>query len=146
MALTEEQIRLIKKRVTQARELSYSPYSNFRVGCCILLKNGRSVTGANMENASYGGTVCAERTTIGKCITHENTFYRDPANWVALAIIGDSPTDIITPCGICRQVIREFVDKSSEMPILMFNRDAEVSKQCTIEELLPLSFGIDSMQ
>lgn len=128
----------LKRNALDARQHSYSPYSKFRVGCCIMLKSKACIIGANVENASYGGAICAERTAIVKAVTSN---HKD--DWLCMAISGDSLDSCISPCGICRQVIREFGDL--HMPIVMFNGDGSKHVIRTLQELLPLSFGPDDL-
>lgn len=141
--VTPQQFAELRKKALEARELSYSPYSKFRVGCCLLTNDGEYVTGANVENASYGGAICAERTTIVKTLTASNQSHSKRGQWRCLAISGDSLESCITPCGICRQFIREFA--STSLPIVMFNGDGSKYIVKTLEELLPLSFGPDDL-
>lgn len=141
--VTSEQFENLKELVLDARKLSYCPYSKFRVGCCILTKDGQFITGANVENASYGGAICAERTTIVKIVTASSEQRRHCGDWLCLAISGDSLERCISPCGICRQFIREFTPTS--FPIVMFNGDGSKYIIKTLEELLPLSFGPDDV-
>ncbi|MDD4815731.1 MAG: cytidine deaminase [Clostridia bacterium] len=109
---------------------SYSPYSNFKVGACLLTKNGKSYCGANVENASYGLTVCAERTAVFKAV---NSGEKD---FLAIAIISNSKKDFCYPCGACLQVLAEF---SSDMKIIVCKSTKEY-KIFTIKELLPHNF------
>ncbi|AMD19036.1 HBR135Wp [Eremothecium sinecaudum] len=120
----------------KAREFSYSPYSKFRVGCCIETACGELITGANVENASYGCTTCAERSAV---VTAVSAGHRN--DWVCIAISGDNLDDYITPCGFCRQVIREFTDPKT-FPVVLINGDASKVRVMTLEELLPLSFMV----
>ncbi|KAE8220424.1 hypothetical protein CF319_g6040 [Tilletia indica] len=149
-----------------ARSLSYSPYSKFRVGAALLFANGEIVQGANIENASYGGTICAERTAIVKARTTPSLLLKseESASAGAAGVDGQPQTQPIlaiavstdlnepcSPCGICRQVLREFCNVS--IPIYMLTREwsksvdgnfSESDKTCrtlTLEELLPMSFG-----
>ncbi len=87
----------------KAKEFAYAPYSNFRVGAALLAKNGQIFTGVNIENDSYGATNCAERTAVFKAVSEGIREFE------AIAILSDSD-EIIYPCGICRQVLNEFVD------------------------------------
>ncbi|HQB62722.1 MAG TPA: cytidine deaminase, partial [Spirochaetota bacterium] len=87
---------------SQAALNSYSPYSLFRVGAALLAKDGRIFTGTNVENRSFGGTICAERTAIVKAVSEGVKDYS------ALAVIGLDSAEILPPCGICRQFISEF--------------------------------------
>lgn len=143
--VTKEQFEKLRKLALEARELSYSPYSQFRVGCCLLTSSLTFVCGANVENASYGGAICAERTTIVKAVTSENSTERDEnkQQWLCMAIAGDSLESYISPCGICRQVIREFA--SDSFPIVMLNGDGSRCVIRTLGELLPMSFGPDDL-
>lgn len=129
--------RLIRAAI-EAKENAYAPYSKFRVGAAFLTPDGRIVKGVNVENASYGGTICAERTAIVKAVS-EGT-----RSFVALAVNTDV-VQPISPCGICRQVIREFC--ALKMPILLVpdgygSADNGVDiLETTVEGLLPHSFG-----
>lgn len=105
-----------------------------RVGCAVLTASGTIVQGANVENASYGASVCAERATICTAVLRGDRQFR------AIGISSDME-DIITPCGICRQFIREF---GADIPVFMFKRDGHYVKM-TLNELLPLSFGPDKL-
>lgn len=146
--LSSEETELVRDQCFAAKELSYSPYSKFRVGCCILVRDGdgySTVLGANVENASYGAAICAERVAISKAMT--TLRHRDPSNWIAIGIMGDSLQGHISPCGICRQVIREFVGPhlADKVRILMFNGDGSSHIESQIDQLLPNSFGPESL-
>ena len=111
----------------KAKEMAYTPYSNFNVGAALLTKSGKVYTGCNVEVASYSGTNCAERTAIFKAVSEGEQAFK------AIAINGDS--DGTYPCGICRQVIVEF---GKDIDIVI-----EVGgelKVFTIDDLLPHSF------
>lgn len=129
--LTTEQVQALRDQCLAAREYAYAPYSKFRVGCAILTKAGSIVTGANVENASYGAGICAERTAITRCVMEGQKELQ------AIAILSDM-ADCVSPCGICRQFIREFAPK---VPVLMFSGQSDKMVCHTLEELLPLSFG-----
>ncbi|CCE62710.1 hypothetical protein TPHA_0D00670 [Tetrapisispora phaffii CBS 4417] len=161
MSSNEQLLEMLRANTLKARTLSYSPYSQFKVGCCLLVRdpNGGGVSGhhdtvikvlgANVENASYGNTICAERTAMLKAMTSEEhaAAARDPKNWLAIGIIGDNPEGFISPCGICRQFIREFLtpDTENDVPIYLFSHTADNYKTTNISELLPMSFGPDSL-
>ncbi|SCU96790.1 LAFA_0G08130g1_1 [Lachancea sp. 'fantastica'] len=136
--LTDSDFQTLKTKALRARELSYSPYSKFRVGCSIMTESKTCVVGANVENASYGAGICAERTAIVKAVTsgHAN-------DWLCLAISGDALETCISPCGICRQAIREFA--SLKLPIVMLNGDGSKCVVKTLQELLPMSFGPEDL-
>jgi len=111
---------------------SYSPYSNFRVGSALITKNGNIYKGVNVENRSYGATICAERNSIYQAICNSEK------EFLAIAIIGLDSDEILTPCGICRQVISEF---GLDIDIIMANKNMEYNI-VKIKELLPF----DSLQ
>lgn len=111
----------------QAGLNSYSPYSSFRVGAALLSKDGKIFTGTNVENRSYGATICAERTAIVKAVSEGVKDYS------ALAVIGLDSAEILPPCGICRQFISEF---GSGITVIMANKNMEY-KIAPIDELYP---------
>ena len=117
-----------------ARERAYAPYSRFLVGAALLAADGRIYPGCNVENASYGLTVCAERTAFfGAVASGQRAF-------VALALVTDvSPPAM--PCGACRQVLREL---APDLPLVAANLVGERT-ETTLAELLPHSFGPDEL-
>ncbi|MDQ6695582.1 MAG: cytidine deaminase [Chloroflexota bacterium] len=86
----------------QAREMSYSPYSHFRVGAALLSASGKVYTGCNIENVAYTPTMCAERVALGSAIASGER----PGSFTAIAVVGDDP-EPSTPCGVCRQILAE---------------------------------------
>ncbi len=137
-ALSEEKIQRLVREAIEARERSYSPYSNFAVGASLLTKEGKSYQGCNIENAAFGPTNCAERTAIFKAV------YEGERDFEAIAIVA-GPTDgrpydnYCAPCGICLQVMMEFCNPDTFQLILIKN--AQDYKVCTLKELLPMGFG-----
>ena len=125
----------------QARESSYSPYSHFRVGAALLCADDSVYTGCNIENAAYPATNCAERTAIFKAVSEGKTEFR------AIAIVGGpkgkEPENFCAPCGVCRQVMREFCDPE-EFRIILGAGTGE-KQVYLLKELLPLSFGPDNL-
>ncbi len=133
--MEEKRILEIIKLAQQAKEHAYAPYSGFRVGACIAAKNGRLYTGCNIENASYGATVCAERTAVFKAISEgENEFE-------AIALASDA-TRFILPCGICRQVLSEF----SLNILVISSANSNEYKIFSLEELLPGAFSGEDLE
>ncbi|SCU81788.1 LADA_0C01068g1_1 [Lachancea dasiensis] len=132
--LTPEEFQSLKSQALEARKLSYSPYSKFPVGCCLMTKSKDCFLGANVENVSTPGGICAERTAIVKAVTSGHL-----SDWLCIAISAESLETCITPCGICRQTIREFADP--QLPVVMLNGDGSKCIIRTLQELLPLSFG-----
>lgn len=126
---------LIKEAVS-AKEKSYSPYSNFRVGAALQTKKGDVYLGANVENAVYGLTVCAERTAAFSAVLNGEKQFKN------IAITSDSE-DFIPPCGSCRQVLMELC--GPEIDVIMTNsKNKSITKK--IKELLPHSFGEDNLK
>lgn len=134
-------------------------HSNFRVGAALLTSTNSIVPGANVENASYGAGICAERTALVKAMTQQPSSSNslqdahERPSVIAIAVASDLPSSPCSPCGICRQFIREFCALS--MPVYMVwnewdgaaaaDDDDEIATKGvlvkTLEELLPLSFG-----
>ena len=117
-----------------AREKAYAPYSKFKVGAAILTKDGKTYQGCNIENASYGATICAERTALSNMIVMGGA---DP---IAIAICYNEE-EFAVPCGICRQVLSEFSPKG-DLIILMAKTDGSY-RETTLSALLPSSFKLD---
>lgn len=128
--MTDKKIELIKQ-ARLAQKNAYSPYSKFNVGAALLTKDGKIFTGCNVENASYGLTICAERVAIFKAISEG---YK---KFVAIAISTSSEKPTF-PCGSCRQVLSEF----GNLEIYLDND----KKNYTISDLLPYSFSQDQMK
>lgn len=117
----------------KASENSYSPYSNFPVGACVLTESGKTYIGTNVENSSFGATICAERSAI------VNAIVNGERKLTAVAIYGPKMKRC-APCGICRQVINDFrSDKGVD--IILEGNDGEIEIH-TIDELLPLGFDL----
>lgn len=121
-------IKALIEEAKQAREGAYAPYSHFAVGAALLTRSGKVFTGANVENASYGLTVCAERVAVFKAVTAGEREFQ------AIAIASSTGA---SPCGACRQVLAEF---GLDMLVISVDMDDRV-RQWTLEELLPASFG-----
>lgn len=113
----------------KAKRYSYSPYSKFRVGAALLTTDGKIYTGCNIENSSYGLTICAERTAIFNAISQGARKFR------ALAIVSDYG-DFTPPCGACRQVL---MDLASNIDLIFNNRKGEYLV-VSLNELLPMPF------
>ncbi|MCL2545178.1 MAG: cytidine deaminase [Clostridia bacterium] len=116
-----------------AMDSAYVPYSNYPVGACLLAEDGRVFTGCNIENASYGATICAERAAVVKAVSEEALRFAA----IAVAARGSAPY----PCGICRQVLNEFGPK---MRVLV-TWDGHHVEKTTLDALLPNSFGPESL-
>lgn len=116
------------------KDNSYSPYSNFRVSAVLMTKSGKIYKGVNIENASFSPTICAERSAIAAAVSDGEKSIK------YIVITGDSPYTY--PCGLCRQVIREFADEKTQIIIA---KSADDYKIHTIEELLPFSFSKEDL-
>jgi len=126
----KEEFKKLIKEAEKARKKAYTPYSKFQVGAAVLCADGKIFTGCNIENASFGLTVCAERVAIFKAISEGSTKFE------AITVIGDTDKPC-SPCGACRQVISEF---GEDIPLIMANLKGDV-KIKKIKELLPEAFG-----
>lgn len=124
-----EKNRILLDKAYEAMKKAYVPYSKFQVGAAVLTTKGNIYTGCNIENASYGATNCAERTAIFKAVSEGET------KIIAIAIVSSSG-NFTYPCGICRQVIAEFMDEGE---LIFENAEGEI-KIITLEEILPYSF------
>ena len=115
----------------------YVPYSNFYVGCTLITEDNKAFTGCNIENATYGATNCAERTAFYKAISEGYKRFK------CIVIVGGKNrdfNDFCTPCGICRQVMKEFCNK--DFKIILANNKYE-TKEFTLEQLLPEGFELN---
>lgn len=124
-------------RAVKASELSYSPYSGFRVGAALLCRDGRVFCGCNIENAAYPLTVCAERCAMFKAISE------GAHDFVALAIVGGRDgvaRGCCPPCGSCRQVMAELC-RDPEFCVLLEDGQGGI-RRFTLDELLPLRFEL----
>ncbi len=124
--MTEKE--LIEK-AKKARLKAYAPYSDFKVGAALLTKRGKVYTGANVENSTFGLTVCAERIAVFKAVN------RGDKNLVKIAIVADKNPPV-TPCGACRQVLAEF---AKDLKIVCANLKGKVERY-SLKELLPEAF------
>ena len=125
----------------EVRKMAYVPYSHYTVGAALLTEDGEIYCGCNIESASYGATNCAERTAFFKAISEGKR------NFSAIAIAGgmegEEPKEYAYPCGICRQVIKEFVKDDFRIIVA---RSLTDYKEYTLSELLPFGFGGDSIK
>lgn len=122
------------KEALKAKEMAYVPYSNFNVGAALLTEDGKLYTGCNIENASFSPTICAERTAIFKAVSEGHRKIKE------IAVVGDSHFSY--PCGVCRQVLREFGKNAT---IYVANSEDEY-REYKLDDLLPNSFGPDDLE
>ncbi len=114
----------------KASKYSYSPYSHFKVGAALVTEDGSVFTGCNVENASYGATICAERTCALKAVSEGHKKIK------MMVIVSDS-NKFTYPCGICRQFLSEFMDNDG---IIVVHDKDKGTKEYTLGELLPEAF------
>ena len=119
----------------KAMDNAYAPYSHFKVGACILSEDGRAFTGCNIENASYGGTICAERTALVKGVSE------GARRFTAIAVAAENVDP--WPCGICRQMLNEF---SLDMRVICGSRASGKITVVPLSDLLPHSFGPEDLK
>ena len=120
----------LKAAAVAMLDRAYCPYSHFAVGAALECADGTVFTGCNIENAAFSPTICAERTAVAKAVSEWHT------DFVRIAIAGRS-ADFCVPCGVCRQVLREF---APGIEVICLNGKGE-EKVFTLSELLPYSFG-----
>ena len=136
MEFEMSQKKLLIDKAMSARELAYSPYSDFCVGAALLCSDGDIFEGVNIENGSYGGTICAERSAFCAAIS------AGKKEFSAIAVVGGKRgkqiSQLCPPCGICRQFMSEFC--SAEFPVLLY--DGQDVKEMALGALLPEAFKL----
>ena len=140
MKINDSDIKLLLDRAEAARDASYCPYSGFAVGAALLTASGKIYTGANIENASYTPTVCAERVALFTAL------HAGERDFTAIAVVGARADEVSTspfpPCGVCRQVMAEFCDP--DMAVILKN--GEGADVYTLAQLLPVGFGKNDLK
>ncbi|MBN1217372.1 MAG: cytidine deaminase [Anaerolineae bacterium] len=126
--LSPDQYADLLKQAIEARNFAYVPYSNYKVGAALLTADGRVYQGCNVENAAYGPSMCAERVAVFKAVSE------GVSDFVAIAV---ATVNGGTPCGVCRQVLREF---APELTVIIGDVEGNY-KVFTLSDLLPHSFG-----
>jgi cytidine deaminase len=128
----------MKDKLIKLLDNSYSPYSNYKVSCIVVMKDGKEFNGVNVENASYGATLCAERTAIFSAIANGYKRYDFKELYVMNAThkIGSS-------CFICRQVISELFEKNCKCIFMNIDGKEEIH---TVEEICPFPFDDDNLK
>ncbi len=127
------------ERALQVRKNAYAPYSGFRVGAALLCADGSVYTGCNVESAAYAACCCAERTAVSKAVSEGRR------SFLAIAIVGgkEQVKDYCFPCGVCRQVLREFCPDTLQVIAAISCEDYRVT---TLGALLPESFSAADLQ
>jgi cytidine deaminase len=133
MLTTRVKEELIRK-ANEAREQAYAPYSRYQVGAAVLTADGQVFTGCNIENAAFPSSLCAERVAIFKAVSEGHRQLR------AIAVVTSNGG---SPCGGCRQVMREFGGK--QLIVLIADGSGTLLEELTLDELLPRSFGPEEL-
>ncbi len=129
MAVKEEMRQRLIQLAEEARQRAYAPYSKYRVGAALLGAEGTVFTGCNVENATYGATICAERTAVVKAVSEGVHEFEA----IVIATVNGG-----SPCGICRQVLYEF---SPDLTVIMTDAEGRVTHEGSLRDLLPQGFS-----
>jgi cytidine deaminase len=135
MAIAEDTLDALKERAREASTHAYAPYSGFAVGAAVLTGDGTIHSSANVENASFGLSNCAERNAIFQAVAQGARRIEALAVYTATAAA-------TTPCGACRQVLSEF---GAGATVICFTADGSVERRYTLDDLLPDAFGPSSL-
>lgn len=122
--------------VQEAQSRAYTPYSNFNVGALLITEDDEYIYGANIENAAYPATICAERSALASAYSNNKRKFK------AIVIVTDAP-EAASPCGTCRQVMKELCH--DDMPVYLTSKTGAVIKR-TVDDLLPLGFSGKDME
>eukprot|EP00066_Takifugu_rubripes_P007855 XP_003973662.1 PREDICTED: cytidine deaminase-like [Takifugu rubripes] len=133
--LSAEMIKKLIEQSHEAKKQAYCPYSKFRVGSALLTADNRVITGCNVENACSNLGICAERNAVAKAVSEGCRQFK------AIAVASDMTEKYISPCGGCRQVLREF---GTNWIVFLSKADGSYLER-TVEDLLPISFGPDDL-
>ena len=131
--MTREEKEKLVRLAAQAARGAYAPYSKFPVGAVLQSSDGKLFSACNVENASYGLTICAERAAVCKAVSEGARSF----SCLALSVRGGG-----APCGACRQVLREF---GAEMTVLLGDENGQLIRELSLAELLPEAFGPESL-
>ncbi len=131
----ENQVENLIESAIEARERAHAPFSNFRVGAAVRTKSGKIYAGCNIESASYGLTVCAERVAIWKAVSEGEKEFTE------IAVVADTH-ELTPPCGVCRQIIWEFC---GDIPVIFANLKGD-AETISMKELLPRPFDAKSLE
>jgi cytidine deaminase len=133
MNVTSQQRQAIVAKAQEVRQNAYAPYSGYAVGAALLADSGAIYTGANVENAAYPTSICAERSALFGAVSNGER------RFVAIAVVTENGG---SPCGACRQALSEF---SLELPVLIADGRGKVLRETTVGELLPEAFRPDHL-
>jgi len=134
MTISDQEKQALIDVANTARQRAYAPYSNYPVGAALRTKTGRIFTGANVENAAYPQTMCAERVAVFKAVSEGEKEFE------LISVVTDNGG---SPCGGCRQVLAEF---GLDTIVLMADRNGKLIKETTVRELLPDAFTPEQLK
>jgi len=134
-----KELQMLFLKAKSAHKKAYAPYSKFHMGAAVLLTNGKVYSGCNIENASYGGTVCAERVAVWKAIADHS----EPKPKIRAVVVYTNQDAPWPPCGFCRQVLSEFSDKKTE--VYLANSQG-ILRKFLLRNLLPHAFEPKMLQ
>jgi cytidine deaminase len=134
-ALLEETIGRLMAAAIEGRKRAYAPYSKYKVGAAILVRSGAVFVGCNVENSTYGATICAERTAVAKMVAAGE---KDPI----ICVVATEGPDAGSPCGICRQVLSEFADDMLLVLVGEGPKNALTRRDTNLAHLLPDAFRL----
>ena len=142
--MTDEQTRALEAAI-EALKLSYNPYSGFAVGACLVMEDGMQVIGANVENAAYGPTICAERSAVVRANAMGKRLFRGIAIVGKMSATPDADAhELVAPCGVCRQVLFEMTDLGGpdhDPWVVLGSPSRGEPELTTVRALLPRAFG-----
>jgi cytidine deaminase len=140
--VSDETKKKLAETALKMRDMAYVPYSHHRVGAALLCKDGKIYSGCNIENAAYTPSNCAERTAFFKAVSEGEMEFTCIA--IAGGLEDQKELEYCPPCGVCRQVMREFCSPNEFDVILV--KDIEHTKTMKLKELLPESFGPEFLE
>lgn len=147
--MTDEQTLALEAAI-EALKLSYNPYSGFAVGACLVMEDGDQITGANVENAAFGPTICAERSAIVRANAMGKRVFRGIAVTGRMASSSDADWHALTaPCGVCRQVLFEMTDLGGpdhDPWVVLGSPSRQAVEVTSIRALLPHAFGPSDLE
>jgi cytidine deaminase len=135
--MDQDQARQLMDIAKAAAQKAYAPYSHFPVGAALQTRSGEIISGVNVENVSYGLTICAERAAVATAISQGHQQFEALAVWAT-----EMPNGAVTPCGACRQVLAEFM-KANAIVLMADAQTADQIRQVTMASLLPEAFALD---
>ena len=136
----DKELLSLAAKATEARAASICPYSGFSVGAAILTEDGKVYTGANIESAAYSPTLCAERVALAKALSEGERSFKAIA--ISGGFCGERARKPFYPCGVCRQMLSEFMPSEARLLVAY----GDTTEEYSLGELLPKSFGKEALE